>query len=285
MKKIFLSLFIMIFVLSACNLPTAQTTPVTDANEIATRVAGTMAAAGPTQTISLPTEGTLPTIEMETATLTPTETATVTPTSTPTTPPNDPKLTLGSPDFWFNAASSGDPFGIAGSPYEDSYIKISNQVGGLNFASKNIDGGKRWRLTSPTPTNFYLEGTFKVVICTGKDNYGLVMRVPTYNDSLGYFIGLSCDGTYIVDRLDNFGNGENIISWTADTNIKTGNNQVNRLGVMLINDTFKIYINGVLAETFTESTIPNEGHVGAYISARGNPNFTVDLQELLEWDQ
>lgn len=283
MKKLILSILCMIFLLSACNLPTTQSTPVVDANAIATRVAGTLAASNATETIAVPTAGTLPTIELETATSTPTATETVTP--TPTTPPDDPKLVLGSPDFWFNSASSGDPFGVVGDPYEDNFIRISNQVGGLNFTSKNINGGKRWRLTSPTPTNFYLEGTFKTVTCSGKDNYGLVMRVPTYNDSLGYFIGLSCDGTYIVDRLDQYGNGENLISWTADVNIKSGANQVNRLGVMLINDTFKIYINGVLVTTFTDSSIPNGGHVGAYISARGDPNFTVDLQELLEWDQ
>jgi hypothetical protein len=77
-----------------------------------------------------------------------------------------------------------------------------------------------------------------------KDNYGLAMRVPTFNDSLGYFVGISCYGSYIVDRLENVETGVNMISWTPDSHIKSGKNQVNRLGVQLINDTFKIYING-----------------------------------------
>lgn len=111
------------------------------------------------------------------------------------------------------------------------------------------------------------------------------MRVPTYSSTLGYFVGLSCDGSYIVDRLDAAGNGTNMVKWTADTNIKTGSGQVNRLGVMLVNDSFKIYINGVKVTEFTDGTITTPGHGGVYISARGNPNFTVELQELLEWDQ
>jgi hypothetical protein len=285
MKKIFLSLFIMIFVLSACNLPTAQTTPVADANEIATRVAGTMAAAGPTQTISLPTEGTLPTVEMETATFTPTETVTVTPTSTPTTPPDDPKLTLGTPDFWFSSASSGDPFGVVGDPYDDDAVTISNQVGGLDYTSKGIDLGKRWLMTSRQPTNFYLEGTFKTITCSGKDNYGLAMRKPKYESGTGYYVGLSCEGNYIVDRIDQSGNGETISGWMASSAINPGENQVNRLGVMLIGDSIKVYINGVFVNEFIDSVIPTKGYIGTYISARGNPNFSFVLQELKEWDQ
>ena len=280
MKKLFLITLIMVMLLTSCNLPTGNATPSVDV--IATRVAGTMAASQTSAAMGQPTAA-LPTVALVTATPEPTATATLTP--TPTVNPSDPKLTLGAPDFTFNSASSGNPFGLAGSPYEDESIRISQQVGGLNFTSKMINGGKRWRLSAPTPLNFYLEGIFNVITCSDRDNYGLAMRVPTYSSTLGYFVGLSCDGSYIVDRIDAAGNGENMIGWTPDTNIKTGSGQINRLGVMLVNDSFKIYINGVKVTEFTDGTINTAGHGGAYISARGNPNFTVELQELLEWDQ
>lgn len=280
MKKILFITLIMVMLLTSCNLPTSNATPSVDI--IATRVAGTMAASQTAAAIQQPTNA-LPTVALETATPEPTATSTITPTATP--PLNDPKLTLGRADFIFNAATSGNPFGLAGKPYEDDSILISHQVGGITFASKGINGGKRWRLSAPTPTNFYLEGTFKVVTCTGHDNYGLTMRVPSYESTLGYFVGLSCDGSYIVDKIDAAGNAENMISWTADTHIKTGEGQINRLGVMLVNDSFKIYINGELAKEFTDGTITTPGHGGAYISARDNSHFTVELQELLEWDQ
>jgi len=280
MRKILFISIIMVFVLTSCNLPTSKATPSVDV--IATRVAGTMAASQTSAAAVQPTTS-LPTLALETATPEPTATATTTPTATAN--PSDPKLTLGMPDFTFNSASSGNPFGLAGNPYEDESIRISHQVGGITFASKTINGGKRWRLSAPTPTNFYLEGTFNVITCSDRDNYGLAMRVPTYSSTLGYFVGLSCDGSYIVDRIDEVGNGYNLLGWTPDTNIKTGSGQVNRLGVMLINDSFKIYINGVKVKEFTDGTITTPGHGGAYVSARGNPNFTVELQELLEWDQ
>lgn len=280
MRKLLFITLIMVMILTSCNLPTSNTTPAVDV--IATRVAGTLAASQTTAVLVQPTSS-LPTLSLETATPEPTATATITPTATVN--PSDPKLTLGSPDFTFNSASSGNPFGLAGNPYEDNSIIISHQVGGLNFKSKTINGGKRWRLSAPSPTNFYLEGTFNVITCSDRDNYGLAMRVPTYASTLGYFVGLSCDGSYIIDRIDEAGNGFNLVSWTVDTNIKTGSGQVNRLGVMLINDSFKIYINGVKVTEFTDGTITTPGHGGAYISARGNPNFTVELQELLEWDQ
>jgi len=280
MKKLILVFLITCLLLSACNLPIGE--PTADADEVAARVAATLAASGLTATETQPTVA-LPTIAIESATLTATATETVTP--TPTTSPDDPRLSLGTPDFWFSPASSGDPSGVANNPYSDNAITISNQVSGLNFASKAINLGKRWRLTAFEPTNFYLEGTFKTVSCGGRDNYGLVMRVPTYNDTLGYFVGLSCDGSYIVDRLDIDGNGSNLISWTPDPNIKSGENQVNRLGVKLINDTFKLYINGILVREFNDGVIQNKGHVGAYVSAREKSNFTVDLQELMAWVQ
>ena len=281
MNKFLIAVIVMALLLTSCNLPTGKTsTPSADI--IATRVAATLAASGSPATTEPVEQSATATV---TETQTPSATATATQTPTATSSPDDPKLTLGSPDFWFNSASSGDPFGVIGNPYSDQSVTISNQVGGLTFVSKTINGGKRWRLTSPTPTNFYLEGTFNVVTCSGHDNYGLVMRVPTYNDSLGYYIGLSCDGNYIVDRLDNNGEGINLISWTQDTHINTGENQVNRLGVMLIDNTFKLYINGAFVTEFTDDAIPNKGHVGAYVSARGKENFTVVLQELLEWDK
>jgi len=282
MRKLMLVSILVIFILSACNLPIGKATP--DTNAVATRVAATLAAAG-ISTNTQQSGSSLPTVGLETATLTATATETSTPTPTPTTSPEDPKLSLGSPDFIFSAASSGDPFGVVKNPYNDDAVTITNQVGGLNFTSKAINLGKRWRLSAFNPTNFYLEGTFKTLSCAGKDNYGLVMRVPTYNDSLGYYIGMSCDGSYIVDRLDLAGNNTNLVGWTPDTHIKAGENQENRLGVMAINDHFKIYINGSLVKEFTDDAIPNKGHVGAYVSAREKSNFSVNLQELLAWVQ
>ncbi len=286
MRKIAFVVLILVFFLSACNLPTGQATP--DPNDIATRVAATMGVTQQTDNTTLPTTQEAP--QSATTTFTPelptaTSTATETITPTATVQPDDPKTTLGNPDFQFSPASSGNPFGVAGNPYEDNSIVISNAVGGLQFASKTINGGKRWRLTSPMPVDFYLEGTFAVNVCSGKDNYGLAMRMPAYDSTLGYFVGLSCDGNYIVDRIDASGNGENLLSWTANPNIKTGSGQVNRLGVMLVGSTFTIYINGVKAGTLEDTTIATGGHFGAYVSARGDPNFTVVMQELLEWDK
>lgn len=279
MKKLFFSLFTLLFLLSACNLPVGQSTPAEDV--IATRVAGTLAASTLTENQSLPTLDISTTEAPSTPSATPTET--VTPTAT--TSPDDPRLTLGNPVFWFNSASSGDPFGVISDPFNDDAVAITNEVDGVKFASNAINLGKRWRMTSKKATNLYLEGTFHIISCSGKDNYGLAFRKPTYGSDTGYYVGLSCDGNYIVDRGDDGGNGENLISWTPDTNIKTGANQVNRIGVMLVNDSFKIYINGVLVKEFSNSTITAEGYVGVYASARGDPNFTVILQELMEWDQ
>lgn len=274
MRKLSIIILLSLLSLTSCNLPLVKSTPNTDV--VATRVAQTLSAQ-PSATLQ-PTQEVLPTIELTT----PPPTATLTVTSTPTTSPGDPKLTLGSPNFQ-DTFNGGNAFGLQGSPYEDDAVRISMQSGAINFTSLAINAGKRWRLTSPQPRNFYLEGTFKTINCSGYDHFGLVMRAPSYSDGIGYYFGVSCNGQYIFQRWDGSGTST-VIGWASDPNIKTGPNQTNRIGVKAVDDTFKLYVNGYLVKEFTDSGLTAKGHFGAYVTALENSNFTVDLEELLEWN-
>lgn len=281
MRKTILWVIPFLLVLTSCNLPLAKTSD--PAEMIATRVAGTISAVESTVAIEATQQlNTLPTVGVPTTTPEPTATLTVTP--TPTTSPDDPKLTLGGPDFQFNVSSGGNPFGLTGSPYEDDAVRVSMASGALNFTSKAVLGGKRWRLTSPQPTDFYLEGTFKVSICSGLDTYGIVSRAPDYSSGQGYYFGVTCNGNFVFDRW-NSGGVSNLVTWTPDTHILTGNNQTNRIGMKLTGESIRLYVNGVLVREFTDPGIATKGHIGAYVSARDNPGFTVDLVELLMWVQ
>jgi hypothetical protein len=280
MRKITLSFLLFMLFLSSCNLPLTQTTDSADV--IATRVAGTISAVESTVAVEATQQVNLPTVGVPSETPAPTVTLTVTPTAT--TSPEDPRLTLGGPDFQFNSTSGGNPFGLTGSPYEDEAIRVSMAAGALNFTSKAVLGGKRWRLTSPQPTDFYLEGTFKVFACSGLDTYGIVSRAPDYTTGQGFYFGVTCNGNFVFDRW-NSGGATNLISWTPDTHILTGSNQTNRLGMKVTGENIRLYINGVLVREFTDPGLPAKGHIAAYVSARDNPNFAVDLVELLMWIQ
>ena len=285
MKRYFVILTVILFLLTSCNMPLFNTNPQpqVDPNEISMRVAATLTAAIP-QTISSSEtpQINLPTVEQQTITPTITLTETPTITLTATTQPGDPRLNYGAPSYKWDQNSSGNPFGLKGEPYEDEAVLITHN-GSLTFKSLAANYGNRWRVSSTHPMDFYLEGTFTTSSCSGYDNYGLVLQIPGYNDKPRYYFGIACNGQYIFQQWSGE-NPSNLISWTADANIKAGANQTNRLGILSQNNGFKFYINGVLVKEYTGAAITAEGHFGANINAKESSNFTVSLTELLEWD-
>ena len=279
MRKILPLILIFSFLLVSCNLPSPQ--PTLDPNVVASRVAETLAALPTNMAATLPaptTEQPQPTVEP--ATPTPTETPTATPTAT--TSPTDPKLTLGEPSFSDTFNSYTAFFRPADYPFEDDAVIIKVDNGAMVFKSLRINGGKRWRLTSRNPQNQYLEGTFKTVSCVGYDQYGLVLRAPTYGDGFGYYFGVTCNGMYYFQRWNSSGTSD-VLDLTPDSHILSGSGQVNRIGVMATNDSFKLYINGALVKELSDSGISEKGYIGAFVSAKEDPGFTVQMEEISSW--
>lgn len=275
--KLFFVFGFLVLGLTSCNLPFQNSEP--DPLQVATHVAETFSAI---QTQTIPASAT-PTLETILPTVTPTQmepTVTETATLTATTPPDDPAITLGKPDF-FDTFNSGTSFGL-GTPYDDDAVQIKVADGVMSFTSYIVRGGKRWRLTSRNPVNLYLEGKFNPVICDGYDQYGLVFRAPTYGDGKGYYFGITCNGQYYFQRWDSTGVVD-LVDLTEDFNIRTGNNQENRIGVKADGSDFKLYINGILVKEVSDSGLTARGYIGAFVSAYENPGFTVNLQEISLW--
>jgi hypothetical protein len=281
MKKIIAVSFIVLVLLTSCNFPTKNAaTPANDAASIvATRVAETLAV-GATSTIALPA-GTQPANSLPTpvdATATPTATVTSTPTATPQA---DPKTSLGTAAY-FNTFTGGSDFGLS-SPYVDEAINLSVHDGVMAFVSLGLNYGRRYQLTYPKTKDFYVEGTFQTVNCSGYDHYGLVTRAPNYTDGFGYYIGFSCNGAYMVEKWDSGGLGT-IISWTADSHILAGPGQTNRIGVWMKGNEIKLYANGNLIKEFTDSTITTAGHYGIYGGAVDSGTFSFNVAEISQWN-
>ena len=273
------SLLFLLLLLTSCNFPIGQATQ-DPAALVATRVAQTLAAA-PGVTV-IPTTSILPTTALPTAalpTISPTETATITPTAT--TSPADPKLTLGSATY-LNSFTNSSGFDLA-SPYIDDAVNLSIHDGVMEYISLAVDRGKRWRLTYPTPTDFYLEATFRSVNCSGYDDYGLVSRAPNYYDGFGYYISFSCNGQYSVQKWDD-GGTSTLINWTPDSHILSGSGQTNSLGVWVDGSNFRIYANGVLIKEFSDSSLTAGGHYGIYGNALDSSNFTFQVDEIAHWN-
>jgi hypothetical protein len=275
-------LLILIVFLASCSYPASNSTP--DTGLVDTQVAVLLTEMltntatpdlKPTEVIPTPTSTVEPTL---TSTSTSTETPTAIPTATFTPQPNDPALTMGDPT-WINPS---DWSGFYLNP-TDPNIQITESGGNLVFTALNPNGWHGWSMTYHKVQDFYLEGTYSVGTCSGGDRYGLVFRAP--NTSEGYFFGVTCDGEYSLKTMttDGFTESE-VISWTQSSDILTGSNQTNRLGVMAQGDHYSLYINGVLVSDGNDDLFLNSGIFGSFIASTSTINFTVNLKKLAYWD-
>lgn len=276
MRKLFTVLFLLTLLLTSCNFPLSNPTP--DMNLVSTKVAATLSAAQTQVLPTTPVNADTDTPEAPTSTTEPTLTPTNTPTATP--PPGDPALSLGDPGF-YDTFTSGVSFGL-GEPYEDDAVRIEVKNGAMVFTSLVAKAGMRWRLTSRNPQNLYLQGIFTTGNCSGSDQYGLVARAPTYSDGIGYYFGVTCTGQFYLLRWDAQGQ-DSIVNLTSEAKILAGSNQTNRLGLWIDGKTIRLYVNGNLVKEVEDDGIANKGYIGAYASAREDPGFTVNLEEIKLW--
>lgn len=299
-KLILISIFILAFVLSGCNLPGFQIDAEVDpdnamATEIARILTGTpiqieLTTAPeeieqpetPEETEEIqPTEAELPEpeepVETEAPTATPAPTDTSVPAPTATLTDTDPTRTLGDPDWVDNMNNSdGWPTGL------DKYTAIKFENGFLKLtAGTDVDG---WRVTWPTISDFYLETTLQSPECEGNDHFGLMFRVPADSQAgKGYLFGITCDGSYSLRRWD----GTvmySLVALTAHDSIQEGANVVNKLGVMARGASLAFYINGQKVREISDSNYL-EGRFGIFVGGTNVDDLTVWVDQIRYWDK
>jgi hypothetical protein len=233
----------------------------------------------------LPTAETTQTEEVlqpsETVEVTNTPTPTMTPTATITSPANDPRLSLGDPD-WNDPLDNGQNWLLEEDPFlalgiEDSHLVMTG-----------LTGTSGWRMaTTPQLIDFYAEMTVSPTECSGRDYYGFIFRVPVINSpDQGYLFGVSCSGGYSLKKWDGQvepnGQTTTLVDWTPGESIVSGSNQANRVGVMVVGSRITLYANGVLLQEIHDETYP-EGYLGIFINSEETENFTIHVDDVSYW--
>lgn len=261
--------------LLACQIPGISITTIPTVDDVATAVANTLTArpsVTPEVSIELsatPNPGS-PIIQV----------ASMTPSPSITSTPQSLKSTLGSP-VWENHLDSGKSFGVSVNGFSDENIEITMTNGVMQLKGISYNGFRSWRLSSPVAKNLYLEAVFNVLTCNANDQYGLVFRAPDYSSGLGYYFGLSCDGNYSLYEWTS--TGSSVVLSGNSQEIHKGNNQTNRLGIKAVNNQFIFYVNEKEIQNFTDSNLPDAGHIGVFISAYSG-NLVVQLDDIAYWD-
>lgn len=253
-------------------LPASETTPALELGQMATSTLGEVNFESTPAT--LPQEGNPPsTIEPIPTSIYQQQTQTAV--GTPTKPADDPVLILGSPT-WKDTFENGDnwPLGI------DLYVDLKAGGGSLQMTGLTTKNG--WRLSGQKTSNFYLELTGKMPVCSGADQFGLFFRSPNLAlANRGYLYGISCEGKFALRKWDT-DTMTVLENWKTSDAILRGSDQTNRIGVMAKGNVLKLYVNGVLVDTITDSSF-SQGYIGLYIGSKETLKLTAVLDEIAYW--
>lgn len=113
-------------------------------------------------------------------------------------------------------------------------------------------------------TNFAVE-TEAQPTSNGVTDYGVAFHISGPKDARSYYMfGLTTDGEYYVqERLDGEWVNDDPVSHTPSSAIKQGKAK-NTIGVIARGNTYALYINHVLVDTFTDDSLNGKGMVGIF---------------------
>lgn len=185
-------------------------------------------------------------------------------------------LDLGVPT-WSDTFSSGANWFMVNT--DNTRFKVED--GHLEMESIKPNGLEEWGLSGrPALEDFYFEIRFTTgETCEGKDRYGVIVRAE--DPDHGYVYGFSCSGQYRLYIWDD-GDFTSLKSWTTATEILSGPEQTNRLGIQFDGKQIKLYANGKLLATVTDDTF-SKGRFGLFIASGPSANFKVFVEEAAYW--
>ena len=225
---------------------------------------------------------------------------------TPTPSPSITTIPTGTPTAtveWFPATSTPTPLPTRTiTPPRDEDLK----KGGLLYrdafdteqgwfipdtgrGSVNISGGELNIIINESPaflysvvedqlfSGLYAEITASPSLCTGKDEFGLMIRAE--RNQRYYRYSLSCDGYVRLDRIL----GQQVLSlqpWIRSASVPTAAPSQVRLVVWAVDGELRLYIDGEHQFTVQDEEI-RSGSIGVFARAVGETAVTVSFSDLV----
>ncbi len=220
----------------------------------------------------LPTETPPPTVTATSTVIwfppteTPTEVAMIVPSLTPELRPGVGSLLL-QDDF-------SPP--LSWSTQETASTNISVDGGELTLALSQ-PGGYLYSIREEALfSDFYAEMTASTNLCSGLDEYGLLIR---YNSPSNFYrFSLSCNGQVRLDRVYN-GTPSSPQPWTASTSVPSAAPSSSRLGVWAVGQELRFFINDQYQFSATDPLFPS-GALGVFVRSAGETAVTVSFSDL-----
>jgi hypothetical protein len=207
-----------------------------------------------------------------------------TPSNTPVPlEPGDPRagLNLSDPDYvddfsqrftWFEFS---DPES-ASVVWDDGRLRVTDHV---------TDGILWWTTTAVATEDSYAEIMVQVSSCSGKDAYGMGIRVGGDNIDRGYTLEISCDGAWRVRKFTAFDEIPAVLrDWTGSDLINTGPDVSNQIGFMANGDQLFTFVNGLPLDTVAiEDSDYASGVPSLFTNASQTTDLTVHFDDFRLW--
>ena len=129
----------------------------------------------------------------------------------------------------------------------------------------------------PTFDNFYLEINANPSLCTGLDEYGLLIR---YNSPLDFYrFSLSCNGQTRLDKLVG-GVASSPQPWMGSASVPRSASSRSKLGVWALGGSLRFFINDEFQFSVEDRILPR-GMIGLFVRSGGETAVTVSFSDLV----
>jgi hypothetical protein len=132
----------------------------------------------------------------------------------------------------------------------------------------------------PVFSDFYLEITTQPNLCTGLDEYGILIRVSSSIDYYRY--ALSCDGQVRHDRLIG-GQASSPQPWIFSSEVPRGAPSSSRLSVSAAGTEMNFYLNGQYQFTVNDPLL-SSGGLGVFARSVNEKAVTVNFSNLVVYE-
>jgi hypothetical protein len=129
----------------------------------------------------------------------------------------------------------------------------------------------------PIFTDFYAEITASPSLCSGVDEYGLLLRYASPVDF--YRFSLSCDGQVRLDRLYK-GIASSPQPWLPSANVPNGAPSSSRLGVWASGKEMHFFVDDEFQFSVSDRIIPS-GFLGVFARSTSENAVTVSFSDLV----
>jgi hypothetical protein len=130
---------------------------------------------------------------------------------------------------------------------------------------------------TPTLKDFYLEITASPGICTGEDEYGLLLRVTPFMEF--YRFALTCNGQIHLDKYFN-SQASSPQPKIPSGDVPPGAPSTSKLGVWALGKEMHYYINGQYQFSLRDPSILS-GTLGVFVHSEGDTAISVSFSDLI----